>query len=201
MKLVCLDLEGVLVPEIWIEFAKKTGIEALKKTTRDEPDYDVLMKSRIEILKENGLTLADIQTVISQMEPLEGAKEFMAELRSLTQVIILSDTFEEFAAPLMKQLDYPTIFCNSLVVNPSTNMIEDYTIRKQDGKRCAINALGAINIQTFAAGDSYNDLTMILTADAGIFFCPPKSIVEENPSVGVALNYKELLAAIKAFIA
>lgn len=200
MKLVCLDLEGVLVPEIWIEFSKKTGIKELKLTTRDVPDYDVLMKRRIEILKEEKLTLRDIQGVISEMKPMEGAYDFLQEVRSFTQLIILSDTFQEFASPLMRQLNWPTLFCNYLIVDEETNMIDDYVIRKRDGKNCAIEAFSSINVSTFAAGDSYNDLSMILNADKGVFFRPPNSITLENPMVPVVESYSDLLARIREFV-
>ena len=178
MEVVCLDLEGVLVPEIWIAFAEKTGIEKLRLTTRDVPDYDVLMKGRLDILREHGLKLADIQSVISSIEPLEGAKEFLDELRSVTQVVILSDTFREFASPLMRKLAWPTIFCNSLVVDDDGN-ITGYTLRQKDGKRKAIEHLQAMGFRCFAAGDSYNDLTMIKTADSGSLFRAPENILEE----------------------
>ena len=200
MKLVCLDLEGVLIPEIWIAVAKKTGIEELKLTTRDIPDYDVLMQKRINILKEHSLTLNDIQSVISEMKPLDGALEFTEEVCSMTQLIILSDTFEEFAAPLMKQLGWPTLFCNNLDVNQSSGMITGYNLRQKDGKRKAIEAFRSINYQTIAAGDSYNDLTMIKHADKGLFFRPPQSIVDENPEIEVVMNHKDLLVKIKKFL-
>ena len=169
MNVVCLDLEGVLVPEIWIEFAKKTGIEELKLTTRDISDYDVLMKKRIAILKENGLKLKDIQNVIAGMRPLEGAAEFAAAVRNETQLIILSDTFTQFAAPLMKQLNFPTIFCNELITDEN-GTVTDYRLRIKDGKRRSVQALQSVNFSVLAAGDSYNDLSMIQTADAGAFF-------------------------------
>lgn len=199
MTVVCLDLEGVLVPEIWIEFAQKTGIEELKLTTRDIPDYNVLMKRRIEILKEHNLKLKDIQEVISQMKPLEGAKEFVEELRKKTQLIILSDTFTQFAAPLMAQLNYPTLFCNDLIVDKN-GMISDFRLRINDGKRCAVEALMSINLSVIAAGDSYNDLSMIKTAHIGAFFRPPASIVKENPTVPVFNRHDEFLAFIEKSI-
>ena len=160
MEAVCLDLEGVLVPEIWIAFAEKTGIEKLRLTTRDIPDYHVLMNGRMNILREHGLTLKDIQDVIATIRPLDGAKEFLDKLRSITQVIILSDTFSEFASPLMKQLGWPTIFCNSLVLDDK-GMLTGIRMRQEDGKRKAIEALRSCGFRTFAAGDSYNDLNMI----------------------------------------
>ena len=199
MEVVCLDLEGVLVPEIWIAFAEKTGIEKLRLTTRDVPDYDVLMKGRLDILREHGLKLADIQSVISSIEPLEGAKEFLDELRSVTQVVILSDTFREFASPLMRKLAWPTIFCNSLVVDDDGN-ITGYTLRQKDGKRKAIEHLQAMGFRCFAAGDSYNDLTMIKTADSGSLFRAPENILEEYPELHLSTTYDDFLKTIKEFI-
>lgn len=199
MNVVCLDLEGVLVPEIWIEFAKKTGIEELKLTTRDISDYDVLMKKRIAILKENGLKLKDIQNVIASMRPLEGAAEFAAAVRNETQLIILSDTFTQFAAPLMKQLNFPTIFCNELITDEN-GTVTDYRLRIKDGKRRSVQALQSVNFSVLAAGDSYNDLSMIQTADAGAFFRPPQSIAAENPRIPVFTEYKEFLTFIRNFL-
>ena len=199
MEVVCLDLEGVLVPEIWIAFAEKTGIEKLRLTTRDVPDYDVLMKGRLDILREQGLKLADIQSVISSIEPLEGAKEFLDELRSVTQVVILSDTFREFASPLMRKLAWPTIFCNSLVVDDDGN-ITGYTLRQKDGKRKAIEHLQAMGFRCFAAGDSYNDLTMIKTADSGSLFRAPENILEEYPELHLSTTYDDFLKTIKEFL-
>ncbi len=199
MNVVCLDLEGVLVPEIWIEFAKKTGIEELKLTTRDISDYDVLMKKRIAILKENGLKLKDIQNVIAGMRPLEGAAEFAAAVRNETQLIILSDTFTQFAAPLMKQLNFPTIFCNELITDEN-GTVTDYRLRIKDGKRRSVQALQSVNFSVLAAGDSYNDLSMIQTADAGAFFRPPQSIAAENPNIPVFTEYKEFLTFIRNFL-
>ncbi|MGD1821824.1 MAG: bifunctional phosphoserine phosphatase/homoserine phosphotransferase ThrH [Pleomorphochaeta sp.] len=199
MNIVCLDLEGVLVPEIWIAFSKETGIEKLKLTTRDEPDYDKLMKYRLDILKEHNLKLQDIQKTISSVKVLDGAKEFLDELRSLTQVVILSDTFSEFAAPLMKQLGYPTIFCNSLEVSADGEIL-DYKLRMPDGKRKAIEAFKNINYKTFAAGDSYNDLSMIRKADAGCLFKAPKSILEEEKDLVLTTNYADFLVEIKKFL-
>lgn len=199
MNVVCMDLEGVLVPEIWIEFAKKTGIEELKLTTRDISDYDVLMKKRIAILKENGLKLKDIQNVIAGMRPLEGAAEFAAAVRNETQLIILSDTFTQFAAPLMKQLNFPTIFCNELITDEN-GTVTDYRLRIKDGKRRSVQALQSVNFSVLAAGDSYNDLSMIQTADAGAFFRPPQSIAAENPNIPVFTEYKEFLTFIRNFL-
>ncbi|MCY1153186.1 MAG: bifunctional phosphoserine phosphatase/homoserine phosphotransferase ThrH [Sphaerochaetaceae bacterium] len=199
MNIVCLDLEGVLVPEIWIAFSKETGIEKLKLTTRDEPDYDKLMKYRLDILKEHNLKLQDIQNTISKIKVLDGAKEFLDELRELTQVVILSDTFSEFAAPLMKQLGYPTIFCNELVIDEN-NMIVDYKLRAKDGKRKAIEAFKSLNFKTFAAGDSYNDLSMIHKADGGCLFRAPESILKEEKSLKLTTTYDDFLTEIKAFL-
>lgn len=195
MKIVCLDLEGVLVPEIWIAFAEKTGIDAFKKTTREEPDYDVLMKERIERLRKENLRLKDIQDVISTIKPLSGAKEFLDEVRSKAQLVILSDTFTEFALPLMKQLGMPSIFCNSLTVD-SDGFVVKHNMRINDGKKHAVDAFHNLNFEVFAAGDSYNDLTMIKNADDGSLFCPPERIVKENPTLKVAYDYKTLLKYI-----
>jgi phosphoserine / homoserine phosphotransferase len=199
MNLVCLDLEGVLVPEIWINVSKKTGIEELKLTTRDIPDYDILMNKRLGILKEHNLKLKDIQEVIATMDPLPGAYEFSMALRSRTQLIILSDTFDQFASPLMKKLDWPTLFCNTLIVDEK-DRITGYTLRQKDGKRKAIEAFRSSGIKTLAAGDSYNDLTMIQTADKGLFFRSPESIKKENPEIKAVEEYKDLLAAVNEFI-
>lgn len=199
MEIVTLDLEGVLVPEIWIAFAEKTGIEALKRTTRDEPDYHRLMAYRIDILKKNNLTLKDIQDVIATIKPLDGAKAFLDELRDLSQVIILSDTFSEFALPLMRQLGHPTIFCNSLVVD-SDNMIADIRMRIENGKKKSVESLQSIGFRVFASGDSYNDLAMIHTADAGCLFRAPEKILQEEKDLKLVTEYDDLLAEIKAFI-
>lgn len=199
MEIICLDLEGVLVPEIWIAFAEKTGIEALKRTTREEPDYHKLMNYRMEILREKGLTLKDIQDVIAQIHPLEGAKEFLEKLRSMTQVVILSDTFSEFAKPLMKQLGWPTILCNSLVVDED-NMLTGISMRQEDGKRKAIEGFRSMGFRTFAAGDSYNDLTMIKKADKGCLFRAPENILKEEPDLALCTTYDEFLAEITAFV-
>lgn len=194
---MCLDLEGVLVPEIWINFAADTGIEELRKTTRDEPDYDKLMNYRIGILDEHGLKLPDIQRVIGGMDPLPGAKEFIAELRSKTQVVILSDTFDQFAKPLMEKLNWPTLFCNTLEVS-TDGRITGYKLRQKDGKRKAVEGFHSMGLKVIASGDSYNDLSMIRKADAGVLFTPPENIVKENPDIPVAVNYKELMAEIDA---
>ena len=199
MEIVTLDLEGVLVPEIWIAFAEKTGIEALKRTTRDEPDYHRLMDYRIAILREHGLGLRDIQDVIASIKPLEGAGEFLSVLRELTQVVILSDTFTEFALPLMRQLGYPTILCNSLEVDGS-GMITGIRMRTENGKKKAVDAFRQIGFRVFASGDSYNDLAMIHSADGGCLFRAPERILEEEPDLRLVTEYNELLGEIKAFI-
>ncbi len=199
MNIVCLDLEGVLVPEIWIAFSKETGIEKLKLTTRDEPDYDKLMKYRLDILKQHNLKLKDIQNTISKIKPLDGALDFLNQLRSITQVVILSDTFSEFAAPLMKQLGYPTILCNSLIVNDDDEIV-DFKLRVQDGKRKAIEAFKNLNYKTFAAGDSYNDLNMIHIADGACLFRAPKIILEQEKTLKLTTTYDEFLFEIKNFI-
>jgi len=200
MHVVCLDLEGVLVPEIWIEFSKATNIPELKITTRDEPDYDKLMKYRLDILARNGLKLKDIQQVIGGMDPLPGAIEFMAALRPLTQVVILSDTFTQFAQPLMAKLDWPTLFCNCLTV-AGDGSVSGYTLRQSDGKRKAVEAFRSINMQVLAAGDSYNDLAMIKTAHAGALFRAPDSIKKQHPDIPCFEDYDGLLSMIKEFIA
>lgn len=200
MHVVCLDLEGVLVPEIWIEFSKATGIDALKITTRDEPDYDKLMKFRLGILDKNGLKLNDIQRVIGGMDPLPGAAEFMDSARKLTQVVILSDTFTQFAQPLMAKLGYPTLFCNELVV-ASDGKVTGYNLRQNDGKRKAVAAFKSINMKVMAAGDSYNDLGMITTADTGALFRSPEGIRKQHPEVPAYETFDELLAHITRFIA
>ena len=199
MKVVCLDLEGVLVPEIWINVAAKTGLEELRLTTRDEPDYDVLMKKRIAILNEHSLTLSDITEVINSLDLLDGAYDFLQSLRRRTQVIILSDTFTEFASPLMEKLEYPTIFCNSLVVDEH-DRIQDYTLRAYDGKRKAVEALKGIGFQVFAAGDSYNDLTMIRTADEGALFRAPEQIIADEKDLPCATTYQGFRSIIDAFL-
>jgi len=199
MYIVCSDLEGVFVPEIWISVAQKTGIEALKLTTRDEPDYDVLMKRRIAILKENNLKLADITGVISDLNPLEGALEFLDWLRSVAQVIVLSDTFVEFAGPLMQKLSWPTLFCNSLKVN-SDGAISGYVLRQPEGKRKAIDALKSLNYRVIAMGDSYNDIAMIQTADTGILFRPPENVKAEYPDLPVADGYEDLKKLMQSML-
>ena len=192
--LACLDLEGVLVPEIWIAFAEQTGIEKLRLTTRDIPDYDELMRGRLKILDENNLKLADIQKVIKKIKPLDGAYDFLGWLKSEFQVIILSDTFYQFAGPLMAQLDYPALFCNELVVD-GKGCIADYRLRQADGKTKAVAALKSLNFQVVVAGDSYNDTGMLQEADAGIFFRPPESITREFPQFPVTHQYDEMKKA------
>lgn len=200
MDIICLDLEGTLVPEIWISFSEKTGIGQLKITTRDEPDYDKLMRYRMDILRQHHLGLKDIQEVIGTMVPLEGAKEFLDDLRRHTQVVILSDTFSEFAGPLMQKLGWPMIMCNSLRVDED-GMISDYVMRLQDGKRKEIQAFKRLNYRTFAAGDSYNDLTMIHEADGGCLFRAPQKILEEEPGLQIAQTYGEFATIIRSFLA
>ena len=196
MYITCLDLEGVLVPEIWIAFAEYTKIEALKATTRDIPDYNQLMRQRLRLLDEHNLRLSDIQDVISKMKPLPGALDFLNWLNQKSQVIILSDTFYEFAEPLMKQLDSPTLFCNNLIIG-GDGSVDDYVLRQQDGKRRAVKALHELNFKVIAAGDSYNDTTMLKEADSGIFFRPPQSIVDEFPQFPIVQNYVEFKSAIE----
>jgi len=194
VKIACLDLEGVLVPEIWINVAERTGIEALRRTTRDEPDYDRLMKGRLAILAQNGLGLRDIQQVIAGMSPLEGASEFLNWLRERFQVVVLSDTFYDFAAPLMAQLGHPTLFCHTLETDDAGRIV-DYQIRLADHKRRAVQALHELNFRVIAAGDSYNDTAMLREAEAGILFRPPDNVIEEFPQFPVTRTYDELGAA------
>jgi len=193
----CLDLEGVLVPEIWISVAERRGIPELRRTTRDEPDYDKLMRGRLAILDRHGLGLPDIQAVIGAIEPLPGAVEFLDWLRSRTQVIILSDTFEQFAMPLMRKLGWPTLFCHRLVVTPE-GRVAGYRLRQQDAKRRAVEALRSLAFRVVAAGDSYNDTTMLAAADAGILFRPPQNVIDEFPEFPVTRTYAELAAAFVA---
>jgi phosphoserine / homoserine phosphotransferase len=194
MLIACLDLEGVLVPEIWIEFAERTGIPEFRRTTRDEPDYDKLMKWRIALLAEKGFTLGDIQRVIAAMAPLPGAREFLDSLRARMQVVILSDTFNQFAHPLMRQLGWPTLFCHDLIANEAGRIV-DYRLRQPDAKRQAVLALRGLNFQTIAAGDSYNDTRMLAEADHGVLFCPPENVIREFPQFPVTQSYDELRAA------
>ena len=196
MNIVCLDLEGVLVPEIWIAFAKESGISQLTKTTRDEPDYDKLMKWRLEILHQHGLTLQDIQATISKIEPLEGAKAFLDKLRSLTQVVIISDTFTQFAKPLMEKLGMPTIFCNELIVD-TNGTITDYRMRCENSKYTTVTHLQAMGFETIAAGDSFNDLGMIQASKAGFLFRSTSQIKKDYPQYQAFESYDDLLAAIE----
>ena len=196
MNIVCLDLEGVLVPEIWVAFAEETGIQELKKTTRDEPDYDKLMKWRLGILKEHGLGLKEIQETSAKIDPMPGAKEFLDELRSMTQVIIISDTFTQFAAPLMKKLGWPTIFCNSLEV-AENGEITGYRMRVENSKYSTVKALQSIGFETIASGDSHNDLGMIKASKAGFLFKSTEQIKKDNPELPAYETYDELMEAIK----
>ena len=195
MVVTCLDLEGVLVPEIWIAFAEKTGIEKLRPTTRDIPDFDELMRGRLKILDENNLKLADIQEVIGGIAPLPGAKEFLSWLESEFQVIILSDTFSQFAGPLMEQLGHPTLFCHDLVVDEA-GRIANYRLRIPDAKTKAVSALKGLNLKVIAAGDSYNDTGMLKEADVGILFRAPENVVKEFPQFPVTRTYEEFKTAI-----
>jgi phosphoserine / homoserine phosphotransferase len=195
--LLCLDLEGVLVPEIWIGVAERTGIAALRRTTRDEPDYDKLMRERIAILEREGLGIADIHAVIGAMDPLPGAREFLDWARERLQVLILSDTFYQFATPLMRKLGWPTLFCNFLDVDANGRVV-GYRLRQQDGKRKAVQALHGLEFRVIAAGDSYNDTTMLGEAEAGVLFCPPENVVREFPHFPVARNYDDLRTHIEA---
>jgi phosphoserine/homoserine phosphotransferase len=199
MNVVCLDLEGVLVPEIWITFAKESGISVLTRTTRDEPDYDKLMAWRIDILRQHGLTLKDIQATIAKIDPMEGAKEFLDELRSLSQVIIVSDTFTQFAQPLMKKLGMPTIFCNELVVNEE-DQITGFRMRVEQSKLTTVKHLQAMGFDTIAAGDSFNDLGMIAASKAGFLFRSTEKIKADYPQYPAYESYEELLSAIKAVL-
>lgn len=194
MQMACLDLEGVLVPEIWINVAKRTGIESLRATTRDVPDYDVLMRQRLRILDEHKLKLADIQEVIAGMGPLPGAHEFLNRLREHFQVLILSDTFYDFAAPLMRQLGHPTLLCHRLKID-ETGRVAGYCLRMPDQKRAAVQALHQLRFKVVAAGDSYNDTAMLAEADAGILFCPPQNVIAEFPQFPVTTTYEELYNA------
>lgn len=196
MNIVCLDMEGVLVPEIWVAFAEKWGIPELKRTTRDEPDYDKLMRGRLEIMHQHHLGLAQIRETIEELEPMEGAREFLDELRSFTQVIILSDTFDEFAKPLMKKLGYPTIFCNSLEIGED-GVIIGYKMRMENPKYHAVKALQGLKFDTIASGDGYNDLAMIRGSKAGFLFRTTEAIRAENPDIPTCETYGELLEAIR----
>lgn len=199
MELVCLDLEGVLIPEIWIAAARKTGLDELKLTTRDISDYDELMNHRLNILNREGIVLGDIQEVIAALEPLEGAGEFIAELRSRCQLVLLSDTFEQFAAPLMRKLDYPTLFCNTLIVDEQ-GRITGYRLRRPDGKRQAVQAFHSMGFRVFAAGDSYNDMSMLQAADAAMLFRAPETIRDEFPGIPAGREYGHLMGEIVNFL-
>ncbi len=191
MEIACLDLEGVLIPEIWINVAERAGIESLRATTRDFPDYDQLMRQRLQILEDHGLGIADIQEVIGGMQPLDGAADFLDWLRERFQVVILSDTFYDFAAPFMRQLGWPALLCHKLSID-ERGMIADYHIRQKDPKRQSVKAFRGLNFRCIATGDSYNDTSMLAEADAGILFCPPQNVIDEFPQFPVATNYDEL---------
>ena len=199
MNIICLDMEGVVVPEIWIAFSEATGIDELRLTTRDEPDYDKLMKYRLSVLKEHGLGLNEIQRVISAIDPLDGAKEFLDELRSFTQVLILSDTFTQFAMPLMKKLGYPTLMCNELKVAKGGEIV-DYKMRIANSKLLTVKALQSVGYDTIAAGDSYNDLAMIQASKRGFLFRSTEKIKADYPSIPAFERFEDLLGAIKAAI-
>ena len=199
MYLVCSDLEGVFVPEVWINVAEKTGIEILRRTTRDEPDYDKLMLWRIGILEEHGLKLRDIQDVIAQIKPLDGALEFIDWIKKRSQLIVVSDTFSQFADPLMAQLNRPTLFCHELVID-DRGMIVDYKLRQKDPKKKVVQALQSLEYKVIAFGDSYNDTTMLLQADKGILFKPPQNVIDDFPQLPVTNNYEELKEILKQYI-
>ncbi len=196
MAIICLDLEGVLVPEIWINVAERTGIEALRATTRDEPDYNVLMKNRLKILDRHGLKLNDIQAVIAEMGPMDGARDFLDTLRQEFQVVILSDTFYEFARPLMKQLGWPTLFCHRLTVD-GQGQVRDYVLRMADHKRQAVIAFKGLKFQVLAAGDSYNDTSMLQEADAGFLFRAPQNVIKDFPQFPLIEGFPALAAAFR----
>ena len=198
MLVVCLDLEGVLMPEVWVDVAERTGIPELRRTTRDEPDYDKLMKYRLDILDANGLTIDDITDVIEGMQPLKGAVEFLDHLRSKWEVIILSDTFSQFAGPMMDKLGRPTLLCHTLEIDEESRRITGWTIRLEDQKRHAVEALRGLNYNVIAAGDSYNDTSMLAIANAGILINPPSNVIDEFPQFPVTTDYGGLLAAIEA---
>ena len=193
MEIACLDLEGVLIPEVWINVAERTGIEALRATTRDIPDYDVLMRQRLAILDEHDLGIRDIQEVIASMSPLEGAADCLDWLRENFQVVILSDTFYEFAEPFMRQLGWPTLLCHKLVIDDH-GRVADYAIRQADPKRASVRAFQSLNFRCIATGDSYNDTSMLAQAEAGILFCPPQNVIDEFPQFPVANDYESLKA-------
>jgi phosphoserine/homoserine phosphotransferase len=199
MHLVCSDLEGIFLPEIWIKFAEKTGIQELRLTTRDISDYDVLMKHRLKILKKRGLKLPDIQAVIAAMDPHDGAMEFLEWIRSVTQILVVSDTFVEFAGPLMKKLGYPTLLCNTLTV-AADGTISDYRLRQTDGKRKVAEAMRGLNYRVIGIGDSYNDISMLTAADHGILYRPPDNVRREYPAFPVATGFAELKAMIATIL-
>jgi phosphoserine/homoserine phosphotransferase len=199
MTIATLDLEGVLIPEIWIAFAEASGILELRITTREEPDYDKLMKYRLDILAKNNIKLADISRIIATLEPLDGAKEFMQWLRSKTRVVILSDTFEQFASPLMAKLDYPSLFCHELIIAPDGS-VADYKLRLNDQKRKAVEAFKSLNFKVVSTGDSYNDLSMLRSADRAVLYRPTQKFAEENSDLPVATNYAELKSAFAKFL-
>lgn len=200
MNIVCLDLEGVLIPEIWVNFAEKVGVEELKATTRDIPDYDELMRFRLDLVAKHDFRIQDIQAVIDTLTPLEGAKAFSDQLRADYQLIILSDTFQEFAKPMMRQLQWPTLFCHQLIIDDE-GRINDYKLRKPDHKRETVKRLHELNFNVVAAGDSYNDTTMLGEAEQGILFCPPQNVINEFPQFPVANSYQQLRAEIDKAIA
>ena len=199
MYLICSDLEGVFVPEVWINVANKTGIEELRLTTRDVPDYNVLMKSRIRILEQKGLKLRDIQEVIGTIQPLEGALEFIAWIKERTQLIVVSDTFIQFADPMMKKLGRPTLFCHSLVIDEE-NRIVDYTLRQKDPKKKVVEALQSLTFKVIAFGDSYNDISMLRQADIGILFRPPDNVINDYPELPVAQDYETLKKLLEPYL-
>lgn len=198
MLVVCFDLEGVLMPEVWINVAEKTGIEGLRRTTRDEPDYDKLMRYRLDILDEHGITIDDIQQVIGTMDPLPGAKEFLDEVRARWQVLILSDTFYQFAEPMMVKLGRPTLYCHDLEIDEDSRMLTGWKIRLEDQKRVTVEGLRTMNFNTLAVGDSYNDTNMLAEAHAGILFRPPQNVIDEFPQFPVVEDYAELMAEIES---
>ncbi len=199
MYVICSDLEGVFVPEVWINVAEETGIPELRLTTRDVADYNVLMKQRIKILAQHGLKLRDIQNVIATIKPMDGAKEFLSWLKEITQLIIVSDTFAQFADPLMKQLDRPTIFCHKLVVDEHDNII-DYTLRQKDPKRKVVEALQSLKYEVIAFGDSYNDVTMLQQAEVGILFRPPQNVIDDYPKLPVFYDYENLRKLLEQYL-
>ena len=198
MNLVTLDLEGVLIPEMWVAFADASGIPELRRTTRDEPDYDKLMRYRLEILSRRGIKLADMRKVIDGLEPVDGAREFLYWLKSRTRVVILSDTFEQFVEPLMRKLDYPALFCHTLEIG-ADGSIDGYRLRKADHKRLSVEAFKGLNFKVISVGDSYNDLSMLRAADGGVLYRPTDAFAAENPDLPVARDYRQLKAAIESF--